>query len=282
MTQALLARGLRALAALLVVYAVSCAFLWSQQQRLIFEPDRVMHATPLDFAFPVVEAAVPVHARETLWGWWLPAAPGAPVSLYLHGNDGNVSTSMAEVEHLRELGCALFVVDYRGYGKSSGPFPSEASVYEDAEAAWRYLTGTLGASPDRVYIYGHSLGAAIAIELATRHPEAAGLVVEAGFTSIYDMARLERRYALFPVRAFLHERFDSLSKVPALRLPVLYIHGTADRTVPFWMGERLYAASGGEKRLVAVPGGGHEDNAHAGGASLREALRQFIAARQRS
>ena len=258
-------------------YFIAAAFLWAFQRHFVFEPSRVMHASPADFPYAVEETSIGrVH------GWWIPGtrADGKTV-LYLHGNDGNVSTSIGETAPLQRLGLSVLLIDYRGFGASAGNFPSERSVYEDADAAWNYLVGERRLKPGNVYIYGHSLGGAIAIELARRHPEAAGLVVEASFTSIYDMARLEKQYSLFPVRLFLNQRFDSASKVPELRLPSLFIHGTSDETVPFDMGRALYARAGGEKRFVAVPGGRHETNALAGGDALLAELRGFFERDQR-
>ena len=267
------------LAAALLGLAAAASTLWAYQAHLIFEPDRRLHASPADFPFPVRDVSVPVQspgrAPQRLQGWWLPSRdPSARIVLYLHGNDGNLSTSVREVAPLRELGYSVFMIDYRGYGASEGGFPSEKSVYEDAEAAWSYLVRG-DVRPREIYIYGHSLGGAIAIELARRHPEAAGLVVESSFTSIYDMAMLDKRYAWLPVRQFLTHRFESLSKVPELRLPVLYLHGTADEIVPAAMGRRLFEASGGEKRFVALEGGRHDHDA-THGAALTAALRDFI------
>jgi len=262
-------------------YLAAGAVLWSYQRHLIFEPARVMQSSPGEYSFPVVETEVSVGAGR-IHGWWVPGARAdSKAVLYLHGNDGNISTSMLEIAPLRQLGFSVFLIDYRGFGKSEGGFPSEQSVYEDAEAAWTYLVRDKGIAPRELYIYGHSLGGAIAIELATRHREAAGLVVESSFTSIYDMARLESPYALFPVKLFLNQKFDSLAKVERLALPVLYIHGTADEIVPFGMSERLFGRSGGAKRLVAIPGGRHDNNAAAGGAAFRAALRSFVEDSQR-
>jgi len=267
-------------AGVLLAYLGAGVLLWAFQSRLIFEPERALHAAPGDFPFPVAEVGIPIGAaphRQTLSGWWIPSGrSGAKVVLYLHGNDGNVTTSMPEIEPLRELGYSVLAIDYRGYGKSEARFPSESSVYEDAEAAWTYLVRKHGVSPAQLYIYGHSLGGAIAIELATRHPEAAGLIVESSFTSIYDMATLQRRYALLPTKAFLNQRFDSIEKVRRLRLPVLYLHGTADEIVPFSMGRRLFSESSGMKSFVAIEGGRHGDNAVVGGPAFRAAIRGFV------
>src|SRR3954468_5288177 len=263
-------------------YLVAGAALWLYQRHLIFEPTREMHAAPGDFSFPVLDTRIPVPtaagSAPQLHGWWIGAeSTEARVVLYLHGNDGNVSTTMREVAPLRALGYSVFLIDYRGYGQSEGAFPSERTVYEDAEAAWHHLVTDKGIAPRRLYIYGHSLGGAVAIELATRHPEAAGVIVESSFTSIYDMARLEKPYKLFPVKLFLNQHFDSIAKVERLAVPVLFIHGTADEVVPFSMGEQLYRHAVGVKRFVAIEGGRHDNNAATGGEAFLSALRNFVA-----
>jgi pimeloyl-ACP methyl ester carboxylesterase len=265
--------------ALALICGATCLGVYGAQRYLVFEPDRTLHAASADYPFPVhdVGIAIPGKPGQTLHGWWIPAAnPRAKVVLYLHGNDGNVSTSMDGIAPLRELGNSVFMIDYRGYGASGGGFPSEAGVYQDAQSAWDYLVHERGMNPANLFIYGHSLGGAIATELALRHPEAAGLVVESSFTSIYDMAMLEARYALLPVNLFLNQRFDSIAKVGQLRLPVLYIHGTADETVPFEMGQALYRATPAARGFVAVPSGKHRTNAAVGGAGLRSAIGRFV------
>ena|SRR5207253_1774595 len=237
----------------------------------IFEPDRRLYARASDFPFEVLD----VRVSDELRGWWVPGAgPQAKVLLYLHGTGGNVSTSISAIAPLRELGYSILMLDYRGYGESDGAFPSEKTVYQDAERAWDYLRSR-GIEPANVFIYGHSLGAAVAIELALRHPQAGGLIVESAFTSIPDMAKLRPQYALLPTR-LLNQQFDSIGKVSGLRLPVLYIHGTADEVVPYRMGEELFKASGGRKRFVAIGGGLHDNNAAVGGPLLRGEIRDLV------
>jgi len=262
-----------------LIYGAACFGGYGAQRYLVFEPDRTLHAAPAQYTFPVRDISIAVSGESawTLHGWWIPAAdPRAKVVLYLHGSDGNVSTSMAGVAPLRELGYSVFIIDYRGYGASGGHFPSEAGVYQDAQSAWDYLVRERGINPANLFIYGHSLGGAIAIELARRHPEAAGLVMESSFTSIYDMAMLKAGYALFPVNLLLNQRFDSIAKVGELRLPVLYVHGTADEIVPFEMGKALFKATPCARGFVAVSGGTHESNATVGGAKLRSAISRFV------
>jgi pimeloyl-ACP methyl ester carboxylesterase len=264
-------------------YVAAGAVLWAGQTRLIFEPMRSLVVKPAELAFPVAEVMIPVRTAsaeaQMLHAWWMPVARAdAKVILYFHGNDGNVSTSIGATALLRELGYAVLVVDYRGYGESDGVFPKEATIYEDAEAALAALVDRWLVKPRDVYVYGHSLGAAVAIDLAAKHPELGGLIVESGFTSIYDMARLESKYEIYPVSLLLNQRFESIKKVSQLALPVLYIHGTADRVVPYSMGVALFEQSGGFKRFVAVPGGGHENNAAVAPAALRAAITELTQA----
>ncbi len=263
------------------VYFSATAALWASQGRFIFEPVRTLVVEPGELSFPVADVTIPVPSATTgpqaLHAWWMPAPRSdAKLVLYFHGNEGNVSTSLGETALLRSLGYSVLVVDYRGYGQSDGASPSEASVYEDAEAALDALLHGWRLKPGEIYVYGHSLGAAVAIDLAARHPELGGLIVESAFTSIYDMARLEPKYGIFPVGLLLNQRFESIRKVPRLDLPVLYIHGTADRVVPYSMGVALYEQSGGRKRFVTVAGGGHDNNAAVAPGELGNALRELI------
>lgn len=262
-------------------YFSATAALWASQTRLIFEPVRALVVKPGELSFPVADVTIPVSTTTTgeqmLHAWWMPARRrDAKLVLYFHGNEGNVSTSVGETALLRQLGYSVLVVDYRGYGESDGRFPSETSVYEDAEAALNALEHGWGVKARDIYLYGHSLGAAVAIDLASRHAELGGLIVESAFTSIYDMARLEPKYGIFPIELLLNQRFESIKKVARLELPVLYIHGTADRVVPYSMGLALYERSGGRKRFVAVAGGGHEDNAAVAPQELASAIRALI------
>ncbi|HZE61970.1 MAG TPA: alpha/beta hydrolase [Burkholderiales bacterium] len=263
------------------IYASASAVLWASQSRLIFEPVRTLVVKPTELGFPVADVTIPVPSartgRQTLHAWWMPArGSGAKLVLYFHGNEGNVSTSIGGTALLRSLGYSVLVVDYRGYGQSDGAYPSETGVYEDAEAALDALVHEWRFNSQQIYLYGHSLGAAVAIDLAARHPELGGLIVESAFTSIYDMAKLEPKYGIFPVGLLLNQRFESINKVSRLQIPVLYIHGTADRVVPYDMGVALYERSGGRKRFVAVAGGGHDDNAAVAPGELGTAIRELI------
>jgi len=237
-----------------------------------------------------VRKAVPVHPSETpltppLNKGGLGGVPVHPLNkgglggvvLYLHGNASNVGANVEHAYRFHRLGLSVFVMDYRGYGKSQGDFPTESQVYEDAQLAWDYLVKQRGINPNQIYIYGHSLGGAIAIDLAVRHPEVAGLIVEGSFTSTRAMVEFQKGlFWMFPIDFLLTQRFDSLSKVDRLQMPVLFIHGTADNVVPVEMSKKMFEAAPEPKQLYIVPDGGHTNVAHIGGAEYLQILSQFL------
>lgn len=178
-------------------YLSACAYMWGAQRQHIFEPEPLLQTTPGRNGMRYEEVRIPC-GKDELHGWWIPAVQAdAPALLYLHGNSRNISNNMAQTARLHSMGYNLLLVDYRGYGKSNGGEPSEDKMYEDAEAAWNYLAGRRAVPPQRAFIYGNSLGGAVAIDLAVRHPEAAGLIAESTFTSMIAMA--ERDYSYLPV-----------------------------------------------------------------------------------
>ena len=199
--------------------------------------------------------------------------------LYLHGARWNLTGSVSRIDRWRQLGFSVFAVDYRGFGKSTEIGPSEEYAYEDAEAAWDYI-GRLAPGRQR-YIVGHSLGGAIAAELARRRPDAAGLVLEATFTSVRDMVD-HSPWGFLPVGLILTQNFDTLSKVRELRMPVLISHGTNDAIVPFHMGERLFQAAKGPKRFIKVDGGSHHNLSWAAFDEYRRALKELFGLDRRS
>ncbi|MEO6975749.1 MAG: alpha/beta hydrolase [Gallionella sp.] len=265
-------------AAIALLYAAGCAYMWATQRDHIFEPELLLQTTPDRLGMKFDDLRIPVGSgadKGELQAWWVPAAhSNAPTFLYLHGNYRNLSDHLEHALHLHMLGYNVLVADYRGYGNSTGGKPSEAKVYEDAEAAWQYLIKVRGVKPGQAFIYGHSLGGAIAIDLAVHHPEAAGLITESTFTSMEAMGELE--YSYLPVGLLLNQRFDSLKKISRLKIPVLLIQGTWDKRVPVRMAQQLYDAAPQPKALILVKGGEHSNSATIGWIDYRDAVTGFV------
>ena len=268
--------GILGVAAL--VYLGLCGWLWFSQRRLMFLPSAELTTTPADLGLAYETVVIPVGEGGRIHGWWLPGdGPSSLTVLYLHGNAGNISTNLGRTALLRSLGVSVLTIDYRGYGLSSGPLATEHRLYEDAEAAYRYLHQDRGIDPSQLVIYGHSLGGAIALDLAGRVPALAALIIDASFTSMVDMVVLSRYNRWFPVRYLLNQRFDSLTKVPHLKLPIFYIHGLADIDIPPSMTERLYQGTPEPKFIWLVPGVEHNNLPEVAGGELQRRLGEFFA-----
>lgn len=259
-----------------IAYALVCIGLWWGQTRLIFYPQPAPATTPAEAGLAYEDVWIPVGNAQ-IHGWWFSAAdPNAKTVLILHGNASNVEDTLHQTFHLLEAGLAALIIDYRGYGLSSGPFPNEKRVYEDAAAAWHYLTETRGIAPASIIIFGHSIGGAIAIDLATRQPQAAGLIVQATFTSMGDMMDHVGYSRLFP-KWLLHQHFASAVKIREVQMPVLLIHGLEDETVPFRMSQHLYEdIVAAPKVLWLVPEAGHNDIINTASEEYTQRLRAWL------
>ena len=194
------------------------------------------------------------------------------VLLWFHGNATNIGQQLDELETYSRLGTNILALDYRGYGKSEGS-PDEAGVYRDSEAAYRYLVDQRCLTPSSIIVYGHSLGGAVAIDLAARR-ECGGLIVESAFTNTGEMAR--RMFHVPLIEHLPRSRFDSLAKIARVRAPILVIHGTHDQVIPFSMGKRLYEAASEPKLFLSVEGGEHDSIFISGGEKYWEHLQAFI------
>ena len=232
---------------------------------------------------PYEDVAIPVGSgpeKGEIHGFWVPAdSTNAPVFLYLHGNDSTIGKNLEHSQRLHQLGYHVLLIDYRGFGKSFGTTqPSESKVYEDAQAAWNYLMGSKGFQPQRSFIYGHSLGGAIAIELAINQPLAAGLITECTFTSSLDMSaeKYNGLLRLLPMDLLLNQRFESIEKIDKLEIPVLFMHGTSDAKIPYTMTEQLYAVAPDPKKLLLIEGGGHANSGSIGWVEYKNKVTEFV------
>ena len=191
--------------------------------------------------------------------------------LFLHGNAGNISHRYDIIEGLIKLSVNVFIIDYRGYGKSEGR-PSEQGLYADARAAWDYLTNARGIPAAHIVIFGESLGGAVAIDLASK-VQACGLIVQSSFTSIADMAA---EVLPFAPRFMIRTKMDSLSKIAQVSCPKLFVHSEADDIIPYKLGRRLFDAAHAPKQFYDVKNAPHNLTFDIGGAAFYEALRDFI------
>ncbi|NBD18961.1 MAG: alpha/beta fold hydrolase [Cyanobacteria bacterium] len=257
-------------------YLLCCGLLWYYQERLIFFPSSVIETIPSDVQLHYEEVWLTVDPGQ-VHGWWVPSqSEQSPVLLYLHGNGSNLGDLVSRLQRFHQWGYCVFLIDYRGYGRSSGSFPNEKRVYEDAQEAWRYLTAEKLIPEGKIVIYGRSLGSAIAIELGVSHPEAAGLILESPFTSLAAMAKEKFPIPLFPLNWLFTQKFDSLAKVPLLQTPVLLIHGKKDKVVPPPMSRTLYKTISSPKTLVFIPEAGHNDLPIKGDRLYIQAVQDFI------
>ncbi len=259
-----------------------CSALDAKQRSWIFQPSDRSWGTSAELARGMESVWIDFDSQTTgrpvkLHSLWLPAdasQPGwnggePPLLLYLHGARWNVEGSAARIRHMQQLGFSVLAIDYRGFGKSSPDLPSETMAQEDARAAWDWLAARYPGQPR--YIFGHSLGGAVAIELASRVDDEAGTLVEGTFTSIADVVSTTQ-WGWLPFRALITQPFESVKKVARLGAPLLVVHGTDDTLILPSLGRRLYEAASEPKAFVLVEGGSHFNTNTLGQAQYRSAL----------
>lgn len=267
-----------ALIAGLALFA-GCATLDTKQREWIFQPSTGQAAWSSASAEGMQDVWIEHHSAESggtvkLHALWLPhERADAPVLLYLHGARRNIWGSTFRMRNMHELGFAVLAVDYRGFGQSTPELPSEVAVLEDARAAWDWLARE---QPKRErYIFGHSLGGAIAVQLAGEVTDARGLIVEGTFTSIADVFR-SFKWGWLPVTPLITQRFDSAERIGRVRVPVLVVHGANDGLIRPDLGRALYERAPSPKRFVLVEGGTHYSTNGVGQALYRDALRDLF------
>lgn len=247
------------------------------EKYLIYVPERKLQATPALEGLAYEDVWFRSRDGLKLHGWFIPAPNPRFTVLWFHANAGNIGHRVMNIKYLhRLLGVHLFIFDYRGYGQSEGGFSdlSEEGTYHDAMGALAYLRERREVQTTRVVYFGRSLGAAIAVETA-RHEPPAGLILETTFTSIRDMSRVVLPY--FPVRSGLRVKYDTVSKLREIRVPLLIIHGDQDEVVPLAQAEQLLAAANPPKTLYTIPGAQHNNTYIVGGERYFAEWAKFLA-----
>jgi fermentation-respiration switch protein FrsA (DUF1100 family) len=226
-------------------------WMYFQQPRMIFYPLRELYQTPADWGLDYDDVILHTADNVQLHGWYIPNPGSEQVLLFFHGNAGNISHRRDSIALFHRLGLNVFIIDYRGYGKSRGK-PDEQGLYRDAAAAWRYLTEKKGLASNQILIFGRSLGGAVAARLASG-VQARGLILESTLSSARDFAR-----AVFPVLSRLvltRYDFNTAENIRHVHYPVLVLHSPADEIMPFHLGEKVFQAANKPKHFIRMQGG---------------------------
>ena len=258
----------------LVIYSSLLLYLYFIQDQILYMPDypsRRVTATPDQVGLDYQPVTLTAEDGVRLDGWFLPHDDPRATLLFFHGNAGNISHRLHSLKLFHDLGLAVLIIDYRGYGRSEGE-PSEAGTYRDADAAWRYLTETRNIPPAQVLLLGRSLGGAVAAYTASRHG-ALGLVLESTFSSAPEMAAW--LYPWAPARRLTRFGYDTQSRLAGIRIPLLVVHSREDELIPYYQGEALYQAGRSPKRFLAISGG-HNDGLLLNTQRYTRALDEFI------
>lgn len=243
------------------IYLLLSLLLYLFQGSMVFLanlPGRTLEAFPSDLGLEYEDVTLETDDGESLHGWYIPAPEARGVLLFFHGNAGNISHRLDSISIFHRLGLDVLIIDYRGYGRSSGK-PTEQGTYRDAEAAWRHLVDERGIPAGRIVIFGRSLGGAVGARLGSRLGDGdtpAAVIIESSFTSGVDMAR--RLYPFLPARLITRLRYPVVEYASLLESPVLVVHSRDDEIIPFEMGQRIHEVAKGEKAFLELRGGHNE------------------------
>ena len=235
------------------IYLLLALVLYLYQGKMVFlanMPGRALMASPGDMGLDFENVSLTTSDHERLHGWYVPAAKARGVVLFFHGNAGNISHRLDSIAIFNQLGLSTLIIDYRGYGQSSGR-TSEQGTYLDAQAAWDYLVEQRGIAEHRIIIFGRSLGGAIGAWLGS-HQKPAAVIIESSFSSGVDMG--QRLYPFLPVRLITRLRYPVAEYAARLQSPVLVVHSRDDEIIPFEMGETIYSAVTQAKTFLELRG----------------------------
>ncbi len=256
---------------LALLYLVVVFAFYFLQKGFIHYPSARIDTTPDKHGFEYENINLNTDDSARLHGWFLPHPNPRFTLLFYHGNAGNISHRIDSFRIFHDLGLSVFIYDYRSYGLSTGKL-TENAMYQDAELAWKYLTDTRGIPPKQIIVFGRSLGTAMASWVASKYAPA-GLIMESGFTSIPNMARIY--YKWMPTQFMVKWYYDSLSRIGSVKCPTLYVHSKRDDLVPYSESIKLYKATQSRKEFLEIFGG-HNYGFVESGSTYTEGLDRFI------
>jgi fermentation-respiration switch protein FrsA (DUF1100 family) len=240
-------------------------------RNFIFFPTRRLAFTPGSLGMDFEDVSFDASDGVKLSGWLISAGPDSPVVMWFHGNAGNIGDRIENARLLFDCGLSLFMVEYRGYGKSEGK-PSEKGIFADGQGAYDYLISR-DIAPENLVIFGRSLGSSVAVYVASRN-KCAGVVLETAFTNMADMARFH--YPIIPGLGNFKDKFNSIERIGSIKSPILFIHGDADELVPYELGRQLFEATTSEKEFYTIPGAHHNDTYHVGRREYFDVFERFV------
>ncbi len=253
------------------VYTIFTGLLFVFQSHYIYYPARSLIADPSNIGLTFEEVSLETADGVELFGWFIPGEGNRGVILFCHGNAGNISHRLESIQLFHRLGLGVFIFDYRGYGLSDGK-PTEHGTYQDAEAAWWYLTKQRRVNPGEIIIFGRSIGGAVASWLAQKHPSGA-LILESTFTSLPNIAA--SLYPYLPVRLLLRFEYNTSEHLSRIYCPVLIVHSPDDEIMPFRQGQLLFDMANEPKSFLEISGT-HNEGFITSGRHYEEGLNAFI------
>jgi len=266
---------MKAIALVLLPLVAFSGFMFLKQPDMVFFPIKDLHDAPGNWGMNYENVTLTTRDEKAqLHGWYIPVRDATRTILFFHGNAGNISQRGDSVKIFHALGVNVFIIDYRGYGSSTGN-PSEQGIYDDARSAWDYLINDRKISPNTIIIFGRSLGGVVATQLASEVP-AAGLIVESSFSSARDIARHLMPYLSYLV--YLRFNLDAEGTIRKVRIPVLVMHSPADDIIPFRLGKKIFDAANEPKTFQELRGN-HNSGFVDSQPEYQQTLLQFVKAK---
>ncbi len=256
---------------LVIGYLLLIAYVYARQGAMLYFPTKEIEATPRTIGLDYQELTLRTKDGLDISAWYIPADDARGFVLFCHGNAGNISHRLDSIQIFHSLGLGVLIFDYRGYGKSGG-FPDEEGTYIDAETAWDYLVNILHVKPEKIVLFGRSLGSAVAAEIALRK-QAGTLIMESGFTSVPDLGK--KFFPYLPVGLISRYHYESIRKVGKIKIPKLFIHSPGDEIVPHEQGVELFERASEPKEFLSISGG-HNEGFLLSGKEYVDGLKTFL------